>query len=213
MTFDRCTLVLISLPLSIGCVPSICTRRTTVPLHLFASRRSFCRCLSRALTVFSPCPPLRRCLLCSNDSRVKDWYSNIQNLPKSRLLFNIRDHLLFNTGFAFFVSLVHYLSPQHVIDDLHVRSLPQCVFICFAVRSVRVFGLMLKRVALVPCHSRSMFEVLRLKTRFVFARTMQTSGSRPVRHCTATSYSRLVRACLICGVLLTTARNKKLLVH
>lgn len=45
----------------------------------------------------------------------------MQNLPKSRLLYNIRDHLLVNTTFAFIISLMHALTPQHIIDDLHVR--------------------------------------------------------------------------------------------
>lgn len=44
------------------------------------------------------------------------------NLPKSRLLYNVRHHLFANTGFAFIVSLVHALTPQHIIDDLHVRA-------------------------------------------------------------------------------------------
>ena len=50
----------------------------------------------------------------------QDWFSNIQNLPKSRLLYNIKGHLFYNTAFAFSVSMVHLLTPQHVIDDLHV---------------------------------------------------------------------------------------------
>ena len=45
------------------------------------------------------------------------------NLPKSRLLYNIRGHLVFNTAFAFLVSMVHFLTPQHIIDDLHVRMM------------------------------------------------------------------------------------------
>lgn len=57
----------------------------------------------------------------------QDWFSNIQNLPKSRLLYNIKEHLFYNTGFAFVVSMIHFLTPQHVIDDLHVSG---PVFVC-----------------------------------------------------------------------------------
>eukprot|EP00903_Cladosiphon_okamuranus_P014888 g13787.t1 len=56
-----------------------------------------------------------------------DWFSNIQNLPKSRLLYNIKGHLFYNTAFAFAVSMVHFLTPQHVIDDLHVSAIPHSI--------------------------------------------------------------------------------------
>ncbi|CAM9892804.1 unnamed protein product [Ectocarpus sp. 6 AP-2014] len=56
-----------------------------------------------------------------------DWFANIQNLPKSRLLYNIKEHLFYNTAFAFCVSMVHYLTPQHVIDDLHVSPIPHSI--------------------------------------------------------------------------------------
>ncbi|CAM9718049.1 unnamed protein product, partial [Hapterophycus canaliculatus] len=56
-----------------------------------------------------------------------DWWTNIQNLPKSRLLYNIKEHLFYNTAFAFAVSMVHFLTPQHVIDDLHVSAIPHSI--------------------------------------------------------------------------------------
>ncbi|CAM9870966.1 unnamed protein product [Pylaiella littoralis] len=56
-----------------------------------------------------------------------DWFSNIQNLPKSRLLYNIKEHLFYNTSFAFVVSMIHLLTPQHVIDDLHVSAIPHSI--------------------------------------------------------------------------------------
>lgn len=60
----------------------------------------------------------------------QDWWTNIQNLPKSRLLYNIKEHLFYNTAFAFAVSMVHALTPQHIIDDLHVSYPHTCGTIC-----------------------------------------------------------------------------------
>ncbi|CAM9830192.1 unnamed protein product, partial [Ectocarpus fasciculatus] len=56
-----------------------------------------------------------------------DWFANIQNLPKSRLLYNIKEHLAYNTAFAFCISMVHFLTPQHIIDDVHVSPIPHSI--------------------------------------------------------------------------------------
>ncbi|CAN0158157.1 unnamed protein product, partial [Phaeothamnion confervicola] len=54
----------------------------------------------------------------------RDWWDNVINLPKSRLLEKIRGHLAFNTAWAAAVSLAHALTPSHVFDDLHVSTVP-----------------------------------------------------------------------------------------
>lgn len=69
-------------------------------------------------------PRMYVCRLCTVPPP-QDWFSNMQNLPKSRLLYNIKGHLFYNTAFAFAVSMVHLLTPQHVIDDLHVSVRPR----------------------------------------------------------------------------------------
>jgi putative membrane protein len=57
----------------------------------------------------------------------RDWFRNIRNIPQSRILRQIRSHLIANTGWAIVIAVVHGITPSHIIDDMHISTVPHAI--------------------------------------------------------------------------------------